>query len=318
MRRVALGCSVLLVLGCASGIAREDLPSDPIAFVRQEPKSGIASLEEFMEAVQVRRLGEDEAPSPPSRTTLALLTPSSGEIRAVPGATPGAIPLDWSSDGLRLLIGRSGRRRGVLQLFAWNRLTGAFDRVTPDRSEGSAAFGAGPIRLAHVGRFERPGLPVQRGVVLYTQRGPRVAPEGVDGEDPDVAPDGGSVVFVRPHPRPHQEPLIVRADLEDKQSRPLGRGMHPRFSRDGRWIVYVSRRRGNADVWMMRADGTSKRSVTASGYDEDFPAVSPDGRFVVYSSVRGGQTESHLFLTRLQDGVEIQLTQNAQSGRPVW
>jgi Tol biopolymer transport system component len=81
--------------------------------------------------------------------------------------------------------------------------------------------------------------------------------------------------------------------------------------------VFVTGRRGNADVWMMRSDGTAKRPLVTSGFDDEFPALSPDGRFVVYASVRE-RGVSQLYMTRLEDGVEVQLTKTGQNGRPVW
>ena len=68
----------------------------------------------------------------------------------------------------------------------------------------------------------------------------------------------------------------------------------------------------------MRPDGSSKRAVTHSSYDELYPALSPDARYVVYSSVRGNSDQSQLFLTRISDGYEIQLTTNGQNARPIW
>ena len=68
----------------------------------------------------------------------------------------------------------------------------------------------------------------------------------------------------------------------------------------------------------MRADGTGKRALTDTVYDEEFPAVSPDGSFVVFASVRPPGEESQLFIVRASDRREKQLTQTGQNSRPIW
>ncbi len=62
----------------------------------------------------------------------------------------------------------------------------------------------------------------------------------------------------------------------------LAYDQQPRFSPDGRRIVFVSDRGGGDNIWVMNVDGSDKRQVTK----EDFrllnqPSWSPDGRFIV-------------------------------------
>jgi eukaryotic-like serine/threonine-protein kinase len=57
---------------------------------------------------------------------------------------------------------------------------------------------------------------------------------------------------------------------------------------DGK-IVYSTTMSGNADIWIMNADGTGNRQLTNDpGLDVD-PKVSPDGRYVVFVSTRSGR-----------------------------
>jgi Tol biopolymer transport system component len=312
--RIFIGLASVLLLACAGGVSLEEVPSDPIAFVRQEASS-ITDLEEFAQAVQPMVGSTDRSPRP-LRASVALLVVPTGAIEPVPDAGAGSYPLDWSPDGLRLLIGKIGRQS--IQLFEWNRLTGAWDRLKAGASLGGGALGGGPIRVALVG-FPGPGeQSAGASIILSVDRTGRVVvPGSIGGLDPHVAPDGRRLVFVRPHPRTGREPQIMLAELGGDQPRLIARGSQPRFSRDGRWVVYVTRRAGSADIWMMRPDGTAKRPLVTSSFDEEFPALSPDGRFVVYASARDRET-SQLYLTRLVDGVEAQLTHVGQSGRPVW
>lgn len=324
-RPFAAVAGLALAVGCGSGrLPNEDLPEAPIAFVRQEASQGISSLDQFMAQVDFLSAKEIEkrrrAKHTPraSRTTLMLINPRSRAMRPVPDAGLGAIPLDWSSDGNLLLIGRVRRGNFSFRLFSWNRLTGAYARLLPRISKGNAALGPGPIRLVSVGLVRGADGSVSRSILLTTDDGTRPLSAGFDAAEPDVAPDGQSLIFVRRAQKKGGDGLILRQVLGEENPRPLGRGRSPHLSRDGRWIVYVSWRRGNGDVWLMRADGSGRRPVAQSDFDEGFPAVSPHGRYVVYASARGTEKESQLFLTRVSDGTERQLTQNAQNGRPVW
>lgn len=328
--------ALLLCAACAPALRREEVPADPIAFVRTDAKAGIATTADFLSAISY---GDDEHREAQeqrrTRTVIMLLTVPTGELRPVPDSAENALPLDWSRDGTRLLIARPHPLHRNNDLVLWNRLTGAFDRTSPGESAGFASLADGPILSAAVAYLgDSAGRVGPSTIVVYTPtEGLTVLPDSGGGVDPDVAPDGRTVVFTR-RARKGAPSMLVQAGLEEGSARSLGRGESPRYSRDGRWIAYVSRLSGNADVWIMRADGSNKRAVTRSVWDEASPAPSPDGRYVVYSSVRASLRgapsadaepgarktgeESHLYLARVEDGYEIQLTQNSQNGRPVW
>ncbi len=319
MRGVGLVLGVCLA--CGGGIPLESVPDDLIAFVRQEAAKGKLGLDVFRQGLQLRAFEEaGQQHRVRLRTSLSLLSVPSGEIRSVPDASEGSLPLDWSADGYRLLIGRVSYAGGPIQLYTWNRLTGVYDRLTGAPAGGAAALGVGPIRLAGVGRIPQADGSSKLGVILQTEaRESLPLAGGIGGIDPDIAPDGRTVVFARPYDALSlREPVLWISSLSDGEPRSLGRGSHPRFSRDGRWIVFIRTRAGNADVWLMRSDGTRKRPVASSSYDEEFPSVSWNGAYVVYASARGLQEESQLFLTRVVDGEEVQLTQSGQNGRPIW
>jgi serine/threonine protein kinase/dipeptidyl aminopeptidase/acylaminoacyl peptidase len=83
---------------------------------------------------------------------------------------------------------------------------------------------------------------------------------------------------------------------------------------DGR-IVYVSRASGSQDVWLMNADGSNARSLTAAETRADrYTAVSPDGRYVVFVSTRTGS--SNLYRYDLQTGEQVQLTKGTSEEFP--
>ncbi len=71
-------------------------------------------------------------------------------------------------------------------------------------------------------------------------------------ENADISPDGERLVIVR-----DQDIRLLR--IRDMVERPLTReksgAMSPRFSPDGKWIIYASNRSGNYDLWLMNLPG---------------------------------------------------------------
>ncbi len=51
-------------------------------------------------------------------------------------------------------------------------------------------------------------------------------------------------------------------------------------------IAFVSNRRGNAEIFVMAADGSDQRAATANRSINNFPSWSPDGDAIIYTSYR--------------------------------
>lgn len=82
---------------------------------------------------------------------------------------------------------------------------------------------------------------------------------------------------------------VFLLDMENGTTRDLvegGKSCRPRFSPDGRAIVYVSSQAdGKGDIWVMAWDGSGQQRVTERNETYDyFPSWSPDGRQVVFCS----------------------------------
>jgi TolB protein len=85
----------------------------------------------------------------------------------------------------------------------------------------------------------------------------------------------------------------------------------PSWSPDRTKIVFVSAKSGDADIYVMNADGTGRRRLAGSrkGPQDQYPAWSPDGRLIAFASNRSG--EEDIFVMRA-DGTGLrQLTKNA-------
>lgn len=135
-------------------------------------------------------------------------------------------------------------------------------------------FFADPLRAGSV-QDQTPGdgLPLEpaRTIEFTTDEGTWIST--------DVSPDGKSVVFDL------LGDLYV-LPIEGGTARPLTRGMafdtQPRFSPDGRSIVFVSDRDGSENIWIMEIDGGATGQLTA-GKDTVFvsPEWTPDGEAIV-------------------------------------
>ena len=74
---------------------------------------------------------------------------------------------------------------------------------------------------------------------------------------------------------------------------------------DGK-IVYTSGASGKLDLWLMEANGTGQKQLTADAGNARVPSVSPDGRYIVFMSDRTGT--SHIWRIDIDGSDARQLT----------
>ena len=75
--------------------------------------------------------------------------------------------------------------------------------------------------------------------------------------------------------------LLVRTQVDWKDGSPA-------WSPDGTRIAFYSERDGNAEIYVMNADGTGVTRLTRTPADEGYPAWAPDGRTISFDSDRDG------------------------------
>ena len=134
----------------------------------------------------------------------------------------------------------------------------------------------------------------------------------------DVSPDGSRIVFdllgdiyIIPvsggdATRLTQPP----AQRDDGILRGQPLNVQPRFSPDGRQIVFVSDRDGADNIHVMNVDGTGVRQITFGRVAHASPVWTPDGRYIAARA--GGE----LTIYRLEGGPGYKITQPATAPAP--
>jgi len=121
-------------------------------------------------------------------------------------------------------------------------------------------------------------------------RGGRGAPEELvsDAVEGKGTPDG-TVVYRSTDPS--QEGLWkVNPTGGQPQQLVPGSVVNPVVSPDGRFVVFLSNRRGPLSPWVVSIDGGEPTQVTSSFAAEGSLAISSDGKTIAFSSLGGGST----------------------------
>jgi Tol biopolymer transport system component/DNA-binding winged helix-turn-helix (wHTH) protein len=93
----------------------------------------------------------------------------------------------------------------------------------------------------------------------------------------------------------------IKASLSDNYSETFGMDWTP----SGK-LVLSSHANGNADIYLMNADGTGQRQLTYEARREYWPVVAADGRYIVFAS--SGAESAHLWRLDLESNTVTQLT----------
>jgi dipeptidyl aminopeptidase/acylaminoacyl peptidase len=232
------------------------------------------------DGVALKEGGELAAWSPDGRLIAA---PGSGEINLVdpggsvvrriraPGVQHGIWPcecrLGWSRDGDRILF---VTRRGA------------------------------GTKTSSVGSVDRAGGRMRR------------VPLGVPAGDSTWSPHGWPLVFVvnsgayefnTPHRGPR--PNLWRLDSLGSKPYPIlrqpGTEIRPVFSPDGTKVMYVRKRKGSRDIWVVNADGSNPHPI-ATRLLFGSAAWAPNSRQIAVAGAVGSQRPTELYLVRASGG----------------
>ncbi|MBI5544327.1 MAG: PD40 domain-containing protein [Deltaproteobacteria bacterium] len=143
--------------------------------------------------------------------------------------------------------------------------------------------GFASVLLALAGCLEPSG-----GSDLPIDAGQATAGPDASGQDAAGAPDAG----------------LGAADAAGVDAGDAGPGLCGLEVAGPRWLAYSSRRSGNYDLYLVRADGTCDRQLTSDPADDLYTSWAPSGRVLAYASARG---KLGIYLLDLQAGTESQL-----------
>jgi Tol biopolymer transport system component/imidazolonepropionase-like amidohydrolase len=122
----------------------------------------------------------------------------------------------------------------------------------------------------------------------------------------DVSPDGRTIVF-------ELVGDLYTLPVEGGAARPIASGMpfdsQPRFSPDGKRLVFLSDRDGSENVWIASADGSDPKKLSkdeASSFAS--PAWSADGTYVIASRQATGANTYELWMYHVMGGAGVQIT----------
>ncbi len=91
----------------------------------------------------------------------------------------------------------------------------------------------------------------------------------------------------------------------------------PVWSRDHSWLVFVSSRDGNQEVYRLDMGGAEPVNLSRNPAPDWTPSISPDGTRIVFSSIRDGNWE--LYMTNADGSEPARMTFNEEPDySPVW
>ena len=248
--------------------------------------------------------------------TRLFVIPAGGgpERRLTDGPAHDTLPR-WSPDGARVVF--TSDRTGKPQLWEVAAEGGPARRLRAnDATEYQADVSPDGKRLAFLSDLDGPERLLVQDLALGAVREiVRHGDRTIFG-NPHWSPDGRSIAYSSNHRIGHQVYVADVATGEERRISPLtSGGCEPRFSRDGRRVVYVSRDHVRGTSRLVEHDlatGGEKALVSWPALNYD-PVYSPDGAELAFASnVTGAYA---VYRQRLSDGQAWRVTFGPGSAR---
>ena len=237
----------------------------------------------------------------------------------------------WSRDGQRIAF--ASTRTGVHEIYSMNAEGGDLTQLTEDdgsylkddpswSADGSQIAFASRSDLSRIYAFDVRSAEINpfNPMVSTPQGYPQpLSDPYADAFSPSWSPDGRRLAMTM-----FDSNMVLQVFTLDLRSGGLVQlsgspadTSGPSWSADGRWIAYTAEDGGNAEIYVVAADGSGLRQLTDDPARDNSPSWSPDGRFIVFHSTRGG--DSDLYALPVDGGDVIRLeTGGPQNSSPAW
>jgi TolB protein len=223
----------------------------------------------------------------------------------------------WSPDGSQVAFTAArDPEEGPYEIWAVNADGSGLKRLTRHRAFSIAPAwspdGGKIVYATNAGGRDHTGLYVMNSDGSGKQR--LASSRTRDYTDPSWSPDGAAIAFGigKPADTPRGIDLSIAAvDADDggnlrRLTRPGGADeVNPNWSPDGAAIAFERNRLfpvRQSDIWLMNADGSGERRITATRTYETNPVFSPDGTRIAFT---GDRDNRRLSKERLGRGFEL-------------
>jgi Tol biopolymer transport system component len=217
--------------------------------------------------------------------------------------------LTWSRDGGSLIY--SAQPVGSVPFYLWR--IGIDGRQPPQRLEVAGTEASFPSASPTASRLVFSRSLVDYDIWRYHMNGgmePLIVSSATDF-NPQFSPDGTRIAFASDRSG-QGEIWIAQADGSKPVQLTNGPGRSQgtaRWSPDGRWIAFDSRRQdGHTEVYVMDAAGSAPRRITFGPSSEAIPFWSRDGKWLYFRSDRTGRHE--IWRVLFAGGEQEQVTRN--------
>lgn len=109
-------------------------------------------------------------------------------------------------------------------------------------------------------------------------------------------------------------------NLETKQAKSLTDGINDSFRfvawTPDRKVIYPSLTSGTRDIWIMDADGSNRKQLTATPHNDILPAATADGRYIIFASNRDPKGTVNIWRMNMDGTNLVQLTFGNDESQP--
>jgi len=128
-----------------------------------------------------------------------------------------------------------------------------------------------------------------------------ISPPGTAARNPSWSSDGSQILFTI-----NGGISVMHPDGSNLQAltNPSLRAWNAKSALRGSQIVFETAQDGDAEIYIMDADGSNVVKLTDNGIDDQHPVLSPDGLLVAFNSSVPGQRDFDLYIMRA-DGSDV-------------